>query len=133
MRTSAALEVIAYPKTLLLRCRLKVQLSKNLSPRSLDPKIQSRPMGKLPLCPAPINQGKPSAKIRRKSILKRSGTGKTLLRPQGTMSLRVRRSGTIEATKSAIIVKKRAILLGTARNFQKTSVGLGNLRASDWY
>ena len=132
MRTSAALEVIARLKTLLLKCRLKVQLSKNPSPRSLDPKIRSWPMGKPPLRPVLMNQGRPPAKIRKRSILRRSGTRKTLLRPQGTTPLRVRRSGTIEATESAIIVKRRAILLGTARNLQKTSVGLGNLRAGDW-
>ena len=34
--------------------------------------------------------------------------------------------------ESAIIVKRRAILLGTAQNLQKTSVGLGNLHAGDW-
>ena len=34
--------------------------------------------------------------------------------------------------KSAIIVKKKDILLGTAQNLQKTSVGLGNLYAGDW-
>ena len=44
----------------------------------------------------------------------------------------MRRSGMIDVTESAIIVKKRAILLGTARNLQKTSVGLGNFRASNW-
>ena len=132
MQTPAALEVIAHPKTLLLRCRLKVQLSKNPSLRSLDPKIQSRPMEKPPLCLALMNQRRSPAKIRRRSILRRSGTRKTLLRPQGTTPLRVRRSGTIKATESAIIVKRRAILLGTAWNLQKTSVGLGNLRAGDW-
>ena len=132
MQISTALEVIARPKTLLLRCRLRVQLLKNPSPRSLDPKIWSRPMGKPPLRPAPINQRRPPAKIKKRSILKRSGTGKTLLRPQKTMPLRVRRSKTIEATESAIIVKRRVILLGTAQNFQKTSVGLGNLHANNW-
>ena len=48
------------------------------------------------------------------------------------MPLRVRRNKTIEAIKCAIIVKKNAILLGTARNLQKTSVDLGNLHAGDW-
>ena len=37
-----------------------------------------------------------------------------------------------KATGSASIAKKRAILRETARNLQKTSVGLGNLRVSDW-
>ena len=88
-------------------------------------------MGKPPLHSAPINQGRSPAKIRRKSILKKNRTGKTLLRPQGTTPLRVRKSGTIEAMESAIIVKKRGILLETAQNLQKTSVGLGKLRADD--
>ena len=132
MQTPASLEVIACPKTLLLRCRLKVQLSRNPSPRNLDLKIQSRSMGKPPLRPAPMNQRRPPAKIRRRCILRRSGTRKTLVRSQRTTPLRVRRSGTIKATKSAIIVKKKAILLRTARNLHKTSVSLGNLYASDW-
>ena len=106
MQTFTALEVIACPKTLLLRCKLKVQLPKNPGPRSLDLKIQSRSIGKPPLRPASINQGKSSIKIRRKNILRKSGTKKTLFRPQGTTPLRVRRSGTIETTESAIIVKK---------------------------
>ena len=106
MRTFAALEIIVCLKTFLLRCRLKVHLPKNLSPRSLDSKIQSQPMRKPPLRPASMSQEKSPTKIRRKSILKRSGTGKTLLRPQGITQLRVRRSKTIEATESTIIVKK---------------------------
>ena len=70
-------------------------------------------MGKLLLHPAPKNQGRPLAKIRKKSILKRSGIRKTLLWLQGTMPLRMKRSGMIEATKIAIIVKKKVILLET--------------------
>ena len=34
------------------------------------------------------------------------------------------------AKKSAIIIKKRAILLEIALNFQKTSIGLSNLYAN---
>ena len=131
MWTPAALEVIACSKTLLLRCRLKVQQPKNPSTRSLDSKIQSWSMGKSQLCPTPMNQGRPPAKIRRRNILRRSETGKTLLQPQEITPLRVRKSRTIKVTKSAIFVKRRAILLGTARNLQKTSVNLGNLRASN--
>ena len=131
MRTSATLEVIAHPKTLLLRYRFKVQLPKNRNPKGLDFKIWSRPIRKLLLCPTLMNQEKSPDKIRRKSILRRSGTEKTLLQPKRTMPLRVRRSGKLKATKSAIIVKRRVFLLGIARKLQKTSVGLDNLRAGD--
>ena len=48
------------------------------------------------------------------------------------MPLRVRRSRSIEAIESTINVKKKAILLETARNLQKTSVGLDNLCAGNW-
>ena len=34
--------------------------------------------------------------------------------------------------RSAIIVRKKAILLEIIWNLQKNSVGLGNLRADDW-
>ena len=47
------------------------------------------------------------------------------------MPLRVRRSRIIKAMKSAIIVKKKAILLGIILNFQKTSVGFGSLYANN--
>ena len=134
MRTPAALEVIACLKTFLLWRRLRVQLPKNLSLRSLDPKIQSRPMRKPPLYPIPMNQRRPLAKIRKRSILRRNGTRKTLFRLQKTTSLRMRRNGIIEEIRSAIIVKKRAILLRTAQNFQKTSVSFSNFRAGDsWW
>ena len=132
MRTLTTLEVIAHPKTLLLRCKLRVQLSKNPSPRSLDPKIQSRPMKKPLLRPTPMNQGRSPIKIRKRSILKRSETRKTLFWLQKTTPLRVKRSGIIKATEGTIIVKRRAILLGIARNFEKTSVGLANLHAGNW-
>ena len=132
MWTPAALEIIAHPKTLLLKCRLRVQLPKNPSPKSLDSRIQTWPMEKPPLRPALMNQGRSPTKIKRKSILKRSKTGKTLFRLKETMPLRVRRSRTIEVTKSTIIVKRKAILLGTARNLQKTSVSLGNLHIGEW-
>ena len=79
MRTPAALEVIAYFKILLLRYRLRVQLPKNPSSRNLDSKIQSQSMRRPPLRLAPINQDRPPAKIKKKSILRRNGMGKTLL------------------------------------------------------
>ena len=43
----------------------------------------------------------------------------------------MRGNKTIKVTKSVIIVQKKAILLGTAWNLQKTSVGLGNLRVDN--
>ena len=132
MRTLFTLEIIARLKTLLLKCRFRVQLPKNFSQRSLDPKIQSRPIDHLLLRLAPINHKRLFAKIRKKSILRRSGLKKTLLWPEGIMLLKLKRRRIIEVTRSAIIVKKRATLLGTARNFQKTSVGLGNFCAGNW-
>ena len=132
MQIPAALKVITYPKILLLRCKLRVELLKNPSLRSLDPKIQSQLMRKLPFRPALMNQGRLLAKIRKSSILRKSRTRKTLLQPQGTTPLRVRKSKMIEAIKSAIIVKKKAILLGTARKLQETSIGLSNFYAGDW-
>lgn len=44
----------------------------------------------------------------------------------------MRRSGIIKVIKSAIIVRKKAILLKIALNLQKTSIDLGNLYASNW-
>ena len=102
--------------------------SKSEESRLKDSKMADK---KTPLRPALMNQGRLPAKISRKSILKRSGIGKTLFRLQETTPWKVRRSGTIEVTKSAIIVKKKAILLGIVRNLQKTSVGLGNLCTGD--
>ena len=48
------------------------------------------------------------------------------------MPLRMRRSGLIETTGNAIIVKRKAILLGTAQNLQKTNDGFNNLHAGNW-
>ena len=59
-------------------------------------------------------------------------TRKTLLWPYKITQLRVRRNRTIKATENAIIVKRRAILLGTAWNIQKTSVDFGNLHTGNW-
>ena len=106
MQTFAALEVIVHLKTYLLRCKLRIQLPKNLKPRSLDLKIQNRLIKRLLFLPTLINQGKPFVKIRKKSILRKNGIKKTLLKPQKIMLLRVKKSEIIEATKSAIIVKK---------------------------
>ena len=116
MWTLITLKVIAYLKILLLRYRLKVQLPKNPSSRSLDLKIQSQSIEKPLLCPTSMNQGRLPTKIRGKNILRRNGIKKTLFRPQKIMSLKVRRNRTIKMTKSAIIIKKRAILLGTTWN-----------------
>ena len=79
MRTSTTLEVIACLKTLLLRYKLRVLLLKNPNPRSLELKIQSWLIKKPPLRLALMNQGRSSAKIRRRSILRKSKTEKILL------------------------------------------------------
>ena len=63
-----------------------------------------------------MNQGRPSANIRKTSILKRSKIKKILFQSQETMLLRIRKSGIIEVIKSAIIVKRRIILLGIVLN-----------------
>ena len=47
------------------------------------------------------------------------------------MLLKIKKSRIIEVIKNNIIVKKRAILLKTLLNLQKTSVDLSNLYASD--
>ena len=76
MQILTTLEVIACFKTLLLKYRLKAQLLKNLSLRSLDPKIQSWLIIKFLLRLILINQEKPSAKIRKKNILRKNKTKK---------------------------------------------------------
>ena len=78
-----------------------------------------------------INQRKSLIKIKKKSILRKSKTKKTLLWPQKTMLLKIRKNRIIKTTKSAIIVKKRAILLETILKFQKTSIDFSNLCDDD--
>ena len=78
-----------------------------------------------------INQKRLSAKIKKKSILRKNGTRKTLFRPQKTMPLKIKRSGKIKAIGTDIIVKKKAILLEITQNLEKTSINLGNLYAGD--
>lgn len=76
-------------------------------------------MEKLLLCFAPsfLSPKKLFAKIKRKSILKKNKTKKTLFQQLDTTPLKqMRRNGVI---KSIIIVKKRVILLETALNLQK--------------
>ena len=134
-------EVTALPTTPLQRCRPKEQLAKNPSLRSLGPKKQSWLRVRTPLhpTPSPLSPERPPAQIKERNILRRrrrSGIGKTILRQLGItpMPLKLvrRRNGTTEAMGGAIIARKRAIFRGTARNLQKTSIGLENLRASDW-
>ena len=123
-----ALEVTVHPTILPQRCRPRESLPKNPAPRNSGPRKQSRPMARPLLHPALMSPSSLLARKRRRSIGRRSRTGKTLLRPPGTTPLRVRK-----AIGSAIIARRRAILWEIARNLQKTSVGLGNLRAGAWW
>ena len=121
-------EATAYPRILFQRCRPKEPLPKNPAPRKPGPRKQSRPTARPLLRPALISPSSLLAKKRKKSIGRKSKTGKTLLRPPETMPLKVKK-----ATRSAIITKRRAILRETAQNIQKTIVSLGNLRAGNWW
>ena len=95
------LGAIARPTTLSQKCRPRGPLPKNPALRNPGPKKQ-RLTVRPPLRPAPMSPSRIIVKKRRKSIGKRSKTGKTIFRLLGTILSRVKK-----ATKSAIIVKKR--------------------------
>ena len=116
----------ARPTTVPQRCKPREPLPRNPAPRNPGPKKQNRLTAKPPLYLALMSPSSLVASKRRKSIGKRSKTGKTLLRPPETIPLRVRK-----ATRSATIVRKSAILQETTRILKKTSISLGKLRAGD--
>ena len=124
----ALLETTAHSTTLPQRCRLREPPPRNPIPRNPGPRIQSRPTVRPPLCPIPMSASSLIARKKRKSIRRRSKTGKTLLRPLEKMPLRVRKT-----TRNTTIARKRAMMWETARKLQKTIVGLGNLYAGDWW
>ena len=133
-------EATARPTILSQRCRPKEPLPKNPVPRNPGRRKQNRPMARPPLYPAPspLSPKKPPAQIKKESILKRktkNGTGKIIHRLLGItptpLRLARRKNGTTAVTESAIIARRKAIFRGTARNLQKASVGLGNLRVKD--
>ena len=135
-------EASARPTILPRRYKPSEPLPKNPAPRNSGQRKQSRPTARLRLHPAPslLSPERPPIQIKKRSILRkrrRSEIEKTILRQLGIMPtllrLARRRNGTTEAMGGIIIARKRAIFWGTARNFQKTSVGLGNLRAGDWW
>ena len=131
MRIFVALKIIACLNTLLLRCRLRVWLLKNLGPKNLDPRNWSRPMISLLLYPAPMRLSSLIARKKRKSIRRKNKIENFFFRLPETMPLKVmiRRK---KAMESAIIAWKKAILLETAWKLQKTSIALGNLYAGNW-
>ena len=112
--------------TLFERCKPRGLLPKNPALRNPSPKKQNRSTTRPPLRLAAMSPSGLIARKRRKSIRRKSKTKKTLLRPLETTPSRVRKT-----TRSATIARKRAILQGTARNLQKTSVNLANLRANN--
>ena len=118
----------ARPKTLPWRCRPRKLLPRNPAPKNLGPKKQSKPTARPPLCTALMSPSSLIARKRRRSIKKRNKTRKTLLWPSGIILLRVRK-----AMRNITIARKKAILQGTARNLQKTSVSISNLCANDWW
>ena len=110
------------------RCRPRELLPRNSTPKNLGSKKQSRPTARLPHGLVSMSPLSLIARKRKKSIGKRSKTGKTLFRLPETTPLRVKK-----VIENATIAKRRVILQGTARNLQKTSISLGNFRIGDWW
>ena len=80
--------------------------------------------------------GKTSRIDKKGSILRKNKAGKKIPWQLEIMSMplrRVRRSKITKVTGGAIIAKKRDIFQKTARNLQKTIVGLGKFCANDWW
>ena len=119
----------AHPTILFQKYRPKEPMSKNRALKNLSPGKQSKSTARLPLRPALTDTSNLIAKKRRRSIGRKSKTGKTLFWLPGTMPSRVKKG-----TRNATITRKKAILQRTAQNLEKTSVNLGNLRAGDrWW
>ena len=126
---------------LLPRCRPKAPATRTQPiPRNPGPRKQSRPTARLPLqfAPSSLRLKRPPAQIKKGSFLRRrrrSRTGKTIPRQLGlmptTLRLMRRKNGTTKATGGAITARRRAIFRGTARNFHKTSIRLGNFCVKD--
>ena len=120
-------------------CRPREPLLKNPAPRNPGPRKQNRPTPRLLFHHAlsPLSPERAPTQIKRGNILRRSGTEKTIswqLEIMPTLLRLVRkRNGTTKVTKGATIARRSAIFRGTFRNLQKTSVGLGNLCAGDWW
>lgn len=81
------------------------------------------------LCPAPapLSPKRFLLRSKRKNILKRNGTRKTLSRQQKIMPLKLKRFGVI---KSAIIAKK-CYFANNCLQFPKTSAGFDNFHTSN--
>lgn len=117
--------------------RFRYKRPKNLNLSNLNPKTESQPMVKHLLYSTSMSPLSQTAKIKEKNILRRSGTRKTLFRQLETMPIllkvKKRRVGIIKTIESATIIRKSAILLETALNFQKTSASLSNLHTGKWW
>ena len=105
---------------------------KESKPKESRPKDSKPTNGKTPVLPRTDEPGKISRQDKKKEYLKKKRDWKSFTPAKGDNVIEGEKKRNNKATESTIIVKRRAILLGTARNFQKTSVGLGNFCASDW-
>ena len=120
-----------------LKVKTQGTITKESKPEEFRPKKSKLVKDKNPAPPRfeSTEPGKTFRIDKKGSILRRSGTGKTIPRQLWItpMPLRlVRRNWMIKAMRGVTIVRKSAIFQKTARNLQKTRVGLGNLRFDDW-
>ena len=121
--------------TLPQRCRPKAPKTRP-APKKPNLKIQSQPHH---MTMRRNYLRRTTEKIRRRSSGVKSGntlgSGKSRLRPPTStppISRRKRKRGVMLVKSRISIVIRKAILLATAPS-QKTSISLGNLRASDWW
>ena len=125
---------IVYLTTLSQKCKSKA-LRTYLAPKKLNSKIQSQPyhvtMWRSHLRRTTEKIKRRGSEVKGRNIL---GSKKSRLRPSTStppMSWRKRRRS-VTLVRSRISIVRRKVTLPATVLSLKTSVGLGNLRASDW-